>query len=88
MIYSGQDQTGGKTHGARGLPRLSRCSPVGRRTQDRANAFALGVLSKKSAYLMLSHLKTQRLSAQEHSGASTAASITGKDYYYKLSQIG
>ena len=88
MIYLGHAQTGGKMLDARGLPRSSRCSPAGRRTQDRANAFALGVLSKKSAYLMLWHLRTQRQNAQEHSGASTAAWTTGKDYCYKLSQTG
>ena len=88
MIYLGHAQTGGKMLDARGLPRSSRCSPAGRRTQDRANAFALGVLSKKSAYLMLWHSKTQRQSEREHSVASTVVWITGKDYCYKLSQTG
>jgi len=76
MISLGHAQTGGKMLNARGLPRLSRCSPVGRRTQDRANASVLGVLSKKSAYLMLSHSRTQRQNAQEHSVASTVAWTT------------
>ena len=88
MIYLGHAQTGGKMLSARGLPRSNRCSPAGRRTQDRANASVLGVLSKKSAYLMLWHSKTQRQSEREHSVASTAAWTTGKDYYYKLSQTG
>ena len=88
MISLGQDPTGGKMLNARGLPRSSRCSPAGRRTQDRANASALGVLSKKSAYLMLWHSRTQRQSEREHSVASTVVWITGKDYCYKLSQTG
>jgi hypothetical protein len=88
MISLGQDPTGGKMLNARGLPRLSRCSPAGRRTQGRANASALGVQLKKSAYLMLWHSKTQRQSEREHSVASTAAWTTGKDYCYKLSQTG
>ena len=49
MISLGHAQTGGKMLNARGLQRSSKCSPAERRTQDRANASALGVLSKKSA---------------------------------------
>ena len=88
MIYSGQDQTGGKIHSAWGLPRLNRCSPDARKAQGRANASVLGVLSKKSAYLMPWHSKTQQPKEREHLEASTVASTTENAYYYKLSQTG